>query len=333
MSKEYWQIAAGSKGRNYADRFLRHGIAFVGGENQVAAMRQVAVGDIVLLKRGLSEIVAVGEVVRRNGVHRGESDKEWLRDFDGWDLPAYCYVDWRVPANALHTDGLTRATIQRTPQDKHRTLANSLLSLPVGPFEPEPEPTAPVTDGQILEFMISLGLRPSAADDLTNTVRKVRLLADYYFRYCDWDDVREHETRTFLVVPLLLALGWAEQQVKVELPCSAGRIDVACFLRPCRRKNEECVVLIETKDFGSGLDYAPEQARRYAADFPACQVLVVSNGWCYKTFLRMPETGLFSDKPSAYVNLLRPRDRYPLDPPHSDGALGVMKWLVPSSLR
>lgn len=78
MSKEYWQIAAGSKGRNYADRFLRHGIAFVGGENQVAAMRQVAVGDIVLLKRGLSEIVAVGEVVRRNGVHRGESDKEWL---------------------------------------------------------------------------------------------------------------------------------------------------------------------------------------------------------------------------------------------------------------
>ena len=286
-----------------------------------------------LLKRGLSEIVAVGEVVQRNGVHRGEGDKEWLRDFDGWDLPAYCYVDWRTPATPLQTDGLTRATIQRTPQDKHRSLADSLLSLPLKPFEPEPAPTSEITYDQILEFMIAQGLRPSAADDLTNTVRKIRLLADYYFRHCEWDDVREHETRTFLVVPLLLALGWAEQQVKIELPCSGGRIDVACFQRPYQRKNEECVVLIETKDFGSGLDYAPEQARRYAADFPSCQVLVVSNGWCYKTFLRVHESGLFDEKPSAYVNLLHPRDRYPLDPQHTDGALGVMKWLLPSSLR
>ena len=41
----------------------------------------------------------------------------------------------------------------------------------------------------------------------------------------------------------------------------------------------------------------------------------------------------FDEKPSAYVNLLRPRDRYPLDPKHTDGVLGVMRWLLPSSLR
>ena len=333
MSKEYWQIAAGSSGRDYADRFIRHGIAFVGGDSHVSTMRQVAAGDIVILKRGLSEIFAVGEVVQRNGVHRGEDDKEWLRDFDGWDLRGYCYVAWRVPAKSLQTDGLTRTTIQRTPQDKHRNLANSILSLPVQPVEPEPEPTNQIADDQILEFMISQGLRPSAADELTNTVRKIRLLAHYYYEECYWADVREHETRTFLVTPLLLALGWAEQQMKIELPCSGGRIDVACFLRPYQRKNEECVVLIETKDFGSGLDYAPDQARRYAVDFPACKVLVVTNGWCYKTFIRVQETDLFNEKPSAYLNLLKPRDRYPLDPQHTEGALGVMKWLLPSTFR
>jgi hypothetical protein len=333
MIKQYWQIAAGSEGRDYADRFIRHGMAFVGGDTQVETMRGVSVGDVVLLKRGLYQVIAVGEVVQRNGVHRGEDDKEWLRDFDGWDLRAYCYVDWRVPPTPLQTDGLTRATIQRTPQDKHRSLAESVLSLPVQPFEPEPEPTKLVTDEQILEFMVAQGLRPSAADELTNTVRKIRLLADYYCNHCIWADLREHETRTFLVVPLLLALGWAEQQMKIELPCSGGRIDIAGFLRPYHRKNEECVLLIETKDFGSGLDYAPDQARRYATDFPKSQVLVVTNGWCYKTFLRVQETDSFQEKPAAYLNLLKPRDRYPLDPQHSDGALGVMKWLLPNSLR
>jgi len=333
MSTEYWQIAAGSKGRDYADRFIRHGMAFVGGDDQVATMRGVAVGNIVLLKRGMSEVVAVGEIVQRNGAHRGEDDKEWLRDFDGWDLRAYCYVDWRVPAKPLQTDGLTRATIQRVLQEKHRKLADSLLSLPVQRFEPEPERTATITDEQLLEFMIVQGLRPSAADELTNTIRKIRLLADYYYKQSWWEDVREHETRTFLVVPLLLALGWAEQQVKIELPCSGGRIDVACFLRPFQRKNEDCVLLMETKDFGSGLDYAPDQARAYAADFPNCQALVVTNGYCYKTFFRVQDTNAFSQKPSAYLNLLKPRDRYPLDPQHTEGALGVIKWLLPSSLR
>jgi len=35
-------------------------------------------------------------------------------------------------------------------------------------------------------------------------------------------DIREHETRTFLVIPLLLALGWAEQQLKIEMPAAGA---------------------------------------------------------------------------------------------------------------
>ena len=68
----YWQIAAGSAGREYAGEFLRYGMAFVGGDRQCEAMRTVENGDVVLLKRGRSELVAAGRVVARGGLHRGE---------------------------------------------------------------------------------------------------------------------------------------------------------------------------------------------------------------------------------------------------------------------
>jgi hypothetical protein len=51
-------------------RDLRHGIAFVGGANQF--------GDKVILKRGMSQIVAVGRVAERNGKFKGDEDKDWL---------------------------------------------------------------------------------------------------------------------------------------------------------------------------------------------------------------------------------------------------------------
>lgn len=85
---------------------------------------------------------------------------------------------------------------------------------PTTEIVPDPPPTRPVEDAQILEFLIREGMRPAQAEDLTSAFRRIRLLATYYYEHCRWSDVREHETRTFLIMPLLLALGWAEQQVK-----------------------------------------------------------------------------------------------------------------------
>lgn len=309
----YWQIAAGSQGRDYSSYFLKTGMAFVGGEIQIATMARVKLGDVVVLKSGLSEILAAGEVVERDGIHSGNGDKDWLRDFDGWDLPAYCYVRWHVPAVPLETSGLTRTTIQQLPQDHHRVLADQLLQLPARADGNEPIRTNHVSDDAILEFLISEGLRPGTADELTNTLRRIRLLAEYYHKNCDPKDVREHETRSFLILPLLLSLGWAEQQVKIEFPTAGGRADVACFSKPYHRNDSQCTLILESKDFATGLDYAPEQARRYAQDFTSCRVLVVSNGYCYKAYVRSLENE-FSQSPSAYLNIVRPRDRYPLDP-------------------
>ena len=334
----YWQIAAGSLGRDYTDSFLRYGIAFVGGKTQIATMAKVKAGDRMLLKRGLSEVVAVGAVVERDGRAAGNLDKPWLRDFDGWDLSGYCHVEWHCPGKPYRTRGLTRATIQRANQGHLLELAERVLrDVPArSAVSPEPAPTRGVDDAEILEFLIREGLRPSAAEELTTAFRRIRLLARYYYRECTWDDIREHETRTFLILPLLLALGWPEQRLKIELAAGGRRVDVACFSRPFRREaggranDQDCALILESKGFSQGLDYAPQQARGYAQHFPNCRAVVVSNGYCYKAYRRESD-GAFGQTPSAYLNLLNPQDRYPLDPQNVMGCLQLLQLLLPSS--
>ena len=331
---QYWQIAAGSEGRDYSDYFLQFGMAFVGGETHIITMEQVNEGDIVVLKRGTQEIVAAGRVIKRYGKHQGCDDKEWLRDIDGWDLPAYCYVDWKLPVQSKSkpTYGLTRTTIQGINNERIKNEANEILNSGRENKDPlEPSETKTVKVSEILKCLIEAGLRPSSADELTNAISRIRLLADYYYnsKY-GWHHIREHETRTFLVVPLLLALGWAEQQIKIELPCSRGKVDIACFRKNYEEKNDDCVAIIETKGFSSGLDYAEKQAKTYAENFPSCEVLITTNGYCYKIYKKNGASDFETD-PSAYMNLLKPKDNYPLDPDNVHGVLDAIKWLLPNS--
>lgn len=333
----YWIVSAGSNGRDYVGAFLDFGMAFIGGESQLAQHARIREGDVLILKRGLREILAAGRVVDRGAGPAGRvpdepgHPMEFVHDFDGWDLAGYCYVDWHRAEPPMQTAGLRMGTIYPATQREHIALAEQILAGPPHPaLKQEPAPPAVVTDQEILEFLIAEGLRPAAADDLTNTLRRIRLLASYYYTKCRWEDIREHETRTFLVVPLLLALGWSEQQLKIEYPAGNGRrIDVVCFTKPFRKAGQDVSVIIETKDFQSGLDYAPAQAMRYAEGFPSCRAVLVTNGYCYKLFERV-ESGEFSRRPSAYLNLLRPRAAYPLDP-SVNGALGVLGRMLPGA--
>lgn len=340
MSKTYWQVAAGSLSRDYTQDFLRYGMAFVGGGTQIDTMAKTKVNDRIILKRGMSEIVAVGEIIEHEGKANGNLDKAWLRDFDGWDLSAYCYVEWHVPKESIKTKGLTRATIQEVHQDNLKKLSEKILAETHASqmIEPEPSVTKKVEDNDILEFLIQEGLRPSAAEDLTTAFRRIRLLASYYYHKCKPEDIREHETRTFLILPLLLSLGWPEQQIKIELGAGEGRrVDVACFSRPYRRdsnnnaNNNDCALILESKGFSQGLYYASSQGIEYAKHFPNCQVVVVSNGYCYKAYLRGKD-GEFQQNPSAYLNLLNPQDLYPLDPINVKGSLNLLRYLLPTSV-
>jgi hypothetical protein len=330
----YWQVAAGAGGHEYSKDFLAFGLAFFGkDEKKLAALRQIAVGDRMVLKRGISEIIAVGEVVERDGKHCGLDDKVWLRDYDGWDLGAYCYVDWRELPEPEEAKGLGIGAIRPIQQRGLQERAAEVLRQPPPEswaWRPDPPPTEAVEDHEMLFFLVQQGLRPSAAEDLTAVFGRIRLLARYYYESCQRAEVREHETRTFLVAPLLLALGWAEQQLKIELPTRhGGRIDIACFDRACSRgQRVNCKLIVETKGFNQGLDYAADKVKWYAKDFPECNVLLVTNGFCYKAFTREAK-GEYSERPVAYLNLLDPRSRYPKDPENTDGCLEALRLLLP----
>ena len=321
---KYWQIAAGDQGRCYGEFFLKYGMAFIGDKT---LMDKVSVGDVLALKDGITAIRAVGKVHRN-----ADGDKDWLKDFDGWDLSHYKYVKWRVPLNGKQdVQGLSRGMLQQIRNIELKQQVDEIWcnGEPCEPCE-EPKPTNQVTDKELLRFLVQQGFRPGSADELTRTIARVRLLADYYYEK-KWEDVREHETRTFLVVPLLLALGWSEQQLKIELPCGGRqRVDVACFRALYNGDLEGCVSVIETKGFSKGLKYAHGQAIAYAKEFPNCRTAVLTNGYCYKVFVRGERDASFPSTPTAYLNLRDLREKYPLDPENVDGACGAIKCLLPN---
>ena len=95
--RAYYQVAAGTPERDYSDLFLDFGMAFVGCGYDYKQIEHVRPFDILILKQGLNNIKAVGEVVSRGGKCRGANEKAWLEDFEGWVLPYYCFVNWHVP--------------------------------------------------------------------------------------------------------------------------------------------------------------------------------------------------------------------------------------------
>ncbi len=335
----YWHIGTGSDQRNYSELFLKYGIAFAGSGS--IGKKEVKPGDVLVFSKkckGQRAIRAAGVVVKRNGSFMGCDDKEWLLDFDGWKLPEYCYVDWKKPNQPKKVNHLAyRDTLCQIHQPAPKKVVDHILQRGMSvSISPEPSGTREVKDNEILKLLVKEGLRSSRA--YKSTIKKIKSLAEYYSEHYNnmWEDIGEHEIRTFLVVPLLLALGWSEQQIRIEFKCKDGRIDIACFRTPFRnKKNEElkkeCVAIIETKSFGAGLDYAAKQAQEYSGDFPCCKAVIATNGYCYKVYLP-DQNNQFHTTPSAYINLLRQRDRYPLDPKNIHGALEAIRWLLPNNL-
>lgn len=341
----FWQVGSGQQGkREYAEECIKFGMAFAGIEAWDKGMKDVVEGDVVVLRRGLTEIVAVGKVVEHAGEVAGRADegnKPWLKDFDGWDLSAYCYVEWhRVERNEGLCRGLSRHPFSALKNENLKSRAVQLLeTTPISAANRNgPSSTRGIGDAELKQFLRErCGERSELA---FSEIEDVRNLARKYFDagYGYWNEFKEHEIRTFLIVPLLVALGWKKERIKIEVNPrmlaveKTGSIDVACFSEdyaPGKRdeNSETCKLIVETKRFSHGLAAeAVEQAERYAKPLKNCHLMFVSNGYCYKAFERSGKC--FSKRPSAYLNLLRPTERYPLDP-DVEGALKVLELLLP----
>jgi len=336
---KYWQVASGAGDRNYDEEFINWGIAFVG-EPYSHRIGRVEKGDRILLRgrrNNAEEIVAVGEVTEYEGRYKGCKDKRVLRDFDGWDLPAYCYVDWHRVYDGKKTN--IRTTIAQIGKNNDlRRYADSILQDRGKNRVGNPGNMPPEPETMDLEEIARKLVPQDLVEDLTSKLLHIRDLAKHYydFEYKHWDEVKEHEIRTFLIIPLLLALGWDEKRIKIELsPSRLGvddgqkSIDIACFSQKYEKDSpnanrEKCHLIVESKRFSSGIDKdAPDQAKKYAKALN-CKTIVVSNGYCYKAFVG--EDGEFSDTPHAYLNLLKPTRNYPLKP-KIGGALQMLELL------
>lgn len=124
----HWQIAAGADSQDYTHDFLRFGLAFVGGTKNVARLQRVKKGDRLILKQGKREVVAVGVAVERDGV-AGQSgtDRNWLHDYDGWDLPGFCCVEWHRPEAPRVVAGLGRRAVERLDRPDIHAVADDIL--------------------------------------------------------------------------------------------------------------------------------------------------------------------------------------------------------------
>jgi len=315
-----WQLAPGGTGRDFSEVFFRFGVMLVGpgsdGDYRENAeiyndgqywdtykyayriAEEVKLGDRIIVKKPLSrswQILGVGEVV---------GDYDWIEafgDVDGWDLQHSRSVAWRVPEAPVATTGLSRGTLIRAHQPEALDTAEKIwrTARPIKP-SPSPKPSRELSMEELIGSLVEQGVPVGRAETVTNTVWRIRRLASWYNSH--GRHVSEHEIRTFLIAPLITALGWPEQRIKIEW----NHIDMSLFDRPYT-KDSKPLVIIESKGLWAGLSYAESQAQDYAKSYPSCSTFIVSDGLRYKMFRRTKRQWRFT----SYVNLVSPRLRHP----------------------
>ena len=155
-----------------------------------------------------------------------------------------------------------------------------------------------------MERLIGNGLRPADAETVIQTIGRVRRLARWYQRY--GSELSEHEIRTFLIAPIMLALGWSEQKIKIEW----NRTDMS-FFSQIYKKNEKPCMILESKRMHEGLDHAERQLTRYAKNFPACRRLVASDGIRYQLYAKQSDEWNLRQDFQSYMNLLNLKEGHP----------------------
>ena len=344
----YWQVAAGEGARDYSSVFLQFGIMLIGAGNPgsyfdnkayytghhdwraqvVRFAEHVAEGDKVILKRPYHrqwQIRAVGHIT---------GNYEYVEQFDdveGWDLQHCRRVEWVCPPKVqdqpekremVLVQGLSMGTFKRVCKREAIEKAERILEEGEKQEPKEIPPSAKkVSDEELVESLIGKGLRPADAETVIQAIWRVRRLARWYARY--GRELSEHEIRTFLIVPIMLALGWSEQRIKIEWK----NTDMSFFHEVYKRAEKPSMIL-ESKRAWEGLHYAEWQLMKFARQFPECTQLVASDGIRYQLYVKHGSDWNLKKDFKAYANLLNLKDRHPYLE-HIGGAPDLFVSLMP----
>lgn len=319
----YWQVGCGADERDYSQVFFDFGVALVGpgdkgpyqenkdnyreeDKKKIEPLLMMNPGDRIVLRSGRQYMVAVGEVVP-NGKY-GHS--MLFSDIDGWDLQHCIEIEWRRLEKDFGKSILSMSTLKGLGVkevidfiENHWSDAEvipkkySIDAIPI-----EDTDTKRVTDDELEEFLIRKGLRIGYAENMTQTIRRVRKLSMWYLNEGK-DSSSEYEVRSFLVVPFLLALGWSEQRIGIEVPIGRKKIDMVLYESPERNVP---LALIETKKIWTGLNWASQQLVNYASFFPSTKYLIATDGLRYSLYEN--ESGAWNN--TAYMNFRKMLDRH-----------------------
>jgi hypothetical protein len=343
---DIWQVADGDVERHYSNVFFHYGVMLIGGgwlgdyrkrnerdteeeknykdpanEKFIRQFFEAGIGNLVVLKRGLKAI-AVGEILEDYDF------KEVFSDVEGFDLRHCRRVKWTKLEENNDIDGLSQNRFCRLKKDKRkvkqlweknkqrRLAPEKLAKIPINPEI--------LTDENLVDSLTKVkncGRRNAKL--IADTILRLRRLANWYEDNDTDYDVKEHETRTFLVIPLIMSLGWVEENVKIEW----HNMDVVLFDKPYTQESKP-VVIIETKRLWHGLGGVSYQATDYAKKYPKCDRLVITNGIRYMLYSR-PKQG--EDWPlTAYLNLLTPTRNHPYEP-GVGGAISFFQKMIPNA--
>jgi hypothetical protein len=335
----YWQIANGDASRDYSQVFLDFGVACVGPgrwgschndtwerlyefqkvpSNEMDRIRhflRIKAGNRIILKSGRQKAIAIGDVIEMDGRVYHHSDS--FADVDGWDLQHTIRVNWKVLNKDFQGNVFDRRTVSRFAVQGVIDELEQLAS-PLEVLKPKHHihdlSFKPTFDYEYLEqCFVWVGVRTSDAENISKTIRRIERLAHWYLGQKDlW--AGEHEIRTFLVVPLLDALGWAPQQIRIEKEVGRKKMDLLLYASP---QDERPCLLIETKRMYEGSAQAIAQALWYIENLDGLNHLTtycVTDGIRYWRY----DKGEQGWAPSAYMNFERPRPKY-LAYPHLAG--------------
>ena len=296
-----WQVSAGPSDRSYADRLLNHGVALIGpgeagrwrpertdDEFEGGFVRRFAtdlrVGDVVLLRTGLSTIRAIG-IVASEYKHLPQFD-----DVNGWDLQHCRRVRW-CPLPEPHdfgepVFGAIPPRLARVQAEHIVNYAIRFVRSPPSDWQWRTLPSLPLEEQ-------SLNTTPT---ELKELVAQVEDLSPLYWQTPSFGErPMEDELVAHYVVPLLLALGWPGEGIAVKW----RHIDV-CVFSKLPRIPDHCHYLIEVKRLGTGVEGALSQAIRYVSTLGILCDVVVTDGIRYRMY------GALEDfAPVAYANLAR----------------------------
>ncbi len=328
--RKLWQVAAGDNERKYDDICLDYNVMMIGpgrfgrfdekfyaqtGDTEEARRqisrirpfyRDARCGDIVLLRLGTDQVLAVGEIA--------DEEPEYLEEFgdiDGWDLRHVRRVRWfpntkrRFPVKTFGGQVRTFARVRGPKVCRWVEALEIQEERRRRTLDPLPPDAGKLKDERLRRLLFLKGRRSKYIERLLSTLESIRRVAKWYEEKRPEGRPSESETVTYLVIPLLFALGWSHQSAAVEWK----NIDVALFDRmPPTDATLTCI--IEAKSLKKSVFSPLRQARKYAGlkGRTNCKRLIVTDGVRYACFTRQAK----EPKLWAYLNILRMREKYPL---------------------